>query len=71
MHKCGFFWGLVMGIERIYLRENPDMNNRIHYNSVWIKGEEKVYDPPEANYLFEKHDWRIVDPDYFDFFFSK
>ena len=70
MKEYGFFWGFIMGIERIYIRENFDVTYRIHYVPIWINGKEKVYDPPEANYLFGKKDWRIVNPIYFDFFYK-
>ena len=71
MKKYGFFWGLIMGIERIYFRENLDITYRIRYLTLEVNGKEKVYDPPEANFIFHKKDWRIIDPFYFNVFFKQ
>ena len=65
IEKYGFFVGLVMGVERLYLRENLDIMNRLHYMPVLDSdGSSRVYDPPEANFIFKKYDWRIIDPDF-------
>jgi hypothetical protein len=64
IEKYGFFVGLVMGVERLYLRENLDIINQLHYMPVLgSDGSSRVYDPPEANFIFKKYDWRIIDPD--------
>jgi len=64
IQKYGFFVGLVMGVERLYLRENLDIINQLHYMPVLgSDGSSRVYDPPEANFIFEEYDWRIIDPD--------
>ena len=65
MDMYGLFWGFIMGVERIYIRENMDMKYRIHYLTIWREGRPKVYDLPEANFIFKKKDWRIVDPFYY------
>ena len=63
IQKYGFFVGLVMGVERLYLRENLDIINQLHYMPVLgSDGSSRVYDPPEANFIFKKYDWRIIDP---------
>jgi len=64
MDKYGFFAGFLMGIERIYIRENGDMQRRLHYYPIAVGGEIKVYDPPEANAVFRKTDWRVLRPDF-------
>lgn len=64
IQEYGFFVGLIMGVERLYLRENLDIMNRLHYMPVLgSDGLLRVYDPPEANFIFKKYDWRIIDPD--------
>jgi hypothetical protein len=64
IQKYGFFVGLVMGVERLYLRENLDIINQLHYMPVLgSDGSSRVYDPPEANFIFKKYDWRVIDPD--------
>lgn len=70
MQEYGFFWGFIMGVDRIYFRESLDVIHRIHYLTVRVNNNEKVYDPPEANFIFSKKDWRIIDPVYFNLFFK-
>lgn len=64
MKKYGFLWGFFMGLERLYLRENTDALRKIHYLPVNMGGAEIAYDPPEANYIFGKKDWRTLHPDF-------
>lgn len=72
INKYGFFCGFIMGIERIYFRENYDIKFRIHYYPIMIGDLEKVYDLPEANFIFKKKDWRIINPDYYyDYYLSE
>jgi len=70
MQKYGFFLGLLMGIDRLYFRENREILNKIHYWPIHITGRIFAYDPPEANFIFEKKDWRILDPYFHDLFFE-
>ena len=63
MRLYGFWRGFFMGVERIYLRENPGMQDGF-YMKVNINGENKFYDPPEANDIFAPADWRLADPDF-------
>lgn len=65
MGRYGFTMGFIMGIERIYFRENFDMKYLKHYLPVLLENNTlKVYDPVEANYLFSKKGWTIIDPAY-------
>jgi hypothetical protein len=65
MNKYGVLAGFIMGIDRMYLRENAEVSRRIHYLAlVNSKGETKVYDPPEADFIFGRYDWRITHPLY-------
>ena len=68
MKKYGFFPGLLMGIERLFFRENNDMRARLHYHSLKLGGKELVFDPPEANYPLLERDWRIILPRYHHLF---
>jgi hypothetical protein len=71
MRKYGFFWGFLMGIERLYFRENPTVYRRTHYHSCWHNGDEHAYDPPEANFIFGEKDWRTIDPDFYPLFYRR
>lgn len=71
MQKYGFFWGFIMGIDRLYLRENREIFLRTHYSTIRIEEKGKIYDLPEANYVFGNKDWRMVNPDFFYMFFNK
>ncbi|MCK4415244.1 MAG: membrane protein insertion efficiency factor YidD [Candidatus Eisenbacteria sp.] len=63
IHKYGALVGLLMTVERMYLRENEDIRRRKHYFPiVGSKGEVRAYDPPEANYVLGTCDWRVIDP---------
>ena len=65
MNRYGPVIGFIMGMDRLYFRENLDLGHRLHYLPVLdSKGDMKVYDPPEADNIFEKHDWRIIHPGY-------
>jgi len=66
MKRYGFFPGLLMGIERLFFRENSDMRARLHYHSLILSGKELVFDPPEANFPIRERDWRIIVPRYHD-----
>lgn len=70
MQKYGFFWGLLMGMDRLYIRENTAVFHRTHYHSIHKNGKEYAYDPPEANYIFGEKDWRLVDPNFLHFFYK-
>lgn len=63
MRKYGFATGFFMGMDRIYFRENFDMKYLKHYRQVVLKNNTtRVYDPVEANYVFSKKSWSIIDP---------
>lgn len=63
MKKYGFTTGFIMGMDRMYFRENFDMKYLKHYRQVVLKNNTlRVYDPVEANYVFSKKSWSIVDP---------
>jgi putative component of membrane protein insertase Oxa1/YidC/SpoIIIJ protein YidD len=64
MSEYGALQGFVMGMDRIYFRENFDMKYLKHYLPVNIGNNIiKVYDPVKANNIFAKKDWTIIDPD--------
>ena len=63
MDNYGFLKGFIMGLDRIYFRENFDMKYLKHYLPVYLQGSiVKVYDPVEANDIFRKKDWTLIDP---------
>jgi|WetSurMetagenome_2_1015567.scaffolds.fasta_scaffold183004_2 uncharacterized protein len=65
MNNYGFLMGFIMGLDRIYFRENFEMKYLKHYNPVILPGNlAKVYDPVEANNIFRKKDWTVLDPDF-------
>jgi uncharacterized protein len=65
MNQYGFVRGFIMGLDRIYFRENFDMKYLKHYLPVFLPGNlAKVYDPVEANNIFRKKDWTLIDPDF-------
>lgn len=65
MGRFGFAIGFIMGLDRIYFRENFDMKYLKHYLPVVLENNTtRVYDPVEANYIFSKKDWRVIDPDF-------
>jgi putative component of membrane protein insertase Oxa1/YidC/SpoIIIJ protein YidD len=63
MRKYGFTAGFIMGMDRMYFRENFDMKYLKHYRQVVLKNNTtRVYDPVEANYVFSKKSWSIINP---------
>jgi hypothetical protein len=71
IQKYGLIKGLLMGMDRLYFRENTNNLSSPHYHSLIINEEEKIYDIPEANYIFDQKDWRIIDPNFFYHFFDQ
>ena len=64
MSENGAVLGFIMGMDRIYFRENFDMKYLKHYLPVNLGNNIiKVYDPVKANNIFAKKDWTIVNPD--------
>ena len=67
MNKFRFAQGFIMGLERIYFRENRDMKSLIHYFSIVTDDNKyKIYDPVDANNIFGKKTWQIIDPPFAD-----
>jgi putative component of membrane protein insertase Oxa1/YidC/SpoIIIJ protein YidD len=61
--RYGFFQGFLMGLDRIYFRENFDMKYLKHYRAVQTRnGEKRVYDPVDANNIFKKKSYSIIEP---------
>lgn len=71
LNKYGFFIGFIMGIDRIFFRENFNLINCSFYYPIertnYIDQQLKsgIYDPPEANNVFKKKDWRVINPYYY------
>jgi putative component of membrane protein insertase Oxa1/YidC/SpoIIIJ protein YidD len=64
MSEYGAALGFIMGMDRIYFRENFDMKYLRHYRPANLGNNIiKVYDPVKANNIFAKKDWTIIDPD--------
>jgi len=71
MNRYGFFIGLIMGVERMYIRENRgSLSNEQMYEKVYINNFGRFYDPPEANYVFGKKDWRYYSYFFYSFLFE-
>ncbi|MBN2789196.1 MAG: membrane protein insertion efficiency factor YidD [Candidatus Delongbacteria bacterium] len=72
MNEYGFLTGFLMGMDRIFIRENQEMLKLKHYNKIErcrfnnLTLKDGVYDIPEANNIFSNKDWRTVNP-YFYF----
>ena len=69
MNKYGFITGLIMGIDRLYYRENTHSLFKEHlYESYPHKKRRMFFDPPEVNYILKKIDWRFYRYDYYEKF---
>ena len=72
MKSYGFFNGFIMGLDRIFFRENFNLVYCLFYYPIertnYIDQQLKsgIFDPPEANYVFKQKDWRVINP-YFYF----
>lgn len=77
MRKYGFIQGLIMGIDRIFIRESIQMiQQEVSYYKLvpfektfhFLK-QGCIYDIPEANNIFNTPEWRYYDPYYYSVFF--
>lgn len=50
--KYGFFFGLLMTVDRMFYRENSSMYS--YYPYIKVNGGYRFNDPPEANWLFSR-----------------
>jgi len=73
LSEYGFLKGMLMGVDRLYLRENRTLLEGANFyfkieRRNYIDQEQRsgMYDPPEANNIFGENDWRTVLP-YFYF----
>jgi len=51
------FWGVLMTVDRLYYRENDDMNSACAV--ILTPSGYRFYDPPENNWIFDKSKWRL------------
>ena len=71
MDKYGMVTGFLMGLERIFIREQGLLFTADYYSSIErfsINHQLKsgFYDLPEANNIFLKKDWRCMSPDFYN-----
>lgn len=63
--KSGLILGTIAGFERMYIRENYAMKSFISYFPVYDQYNNfRIYDPYAANNIFQKKDFRFIDPVY-------
>lgn len=66
MKLFGFELGLIMGIERIYYRENKGLFRKDRmYEKVRKNGKQKLYDIPWANNIFIESFWFFYNPGFY------
>ncbi len=63
MELFGFNLGLIMGIERIYYRENYGLfHEPTYYEKIYLNGRRRLYDIPWANNIFKESSWYFYSP---------
>ena len=65
MARFGFLPGLLMGVDRMFFRENRAfVDGEGTAFTFRLDGRSRVYDPPDANVASLLRDWRQLHPDY-------
>ncbi len=65
MARFGFVPGLLMGVERMFIREHQKyVEGESTAFTFLLNGQPRVYDPPDTNVATLLRDWRQLHPDY-------
>ena len=63
INSYGLFIGVIMGIERIFIRERGAVTERKDYFYLKENGKKYIYDPVKVNYIFNDYNRMLLQPE--------